>query len=167
VAAVAILVLLGWLLHWPGAVFGASKVPSALPPPAVTSPSSTPSPSVTASSSPPPSPSSPVTASPTASASPPVSPAVATVEAYIAAINARNYARAWQIVGSNTGTTYASFVSGFKGTEKDTLTILSVSGDVVSIRLSALHTSGEVQVFEGTYTVRSGVIVSTDVQLVS
>jgi hypothetical protein len=70
-------------------------------------------------------------------------------------------------VSGGRGTTYASFVSGFKGTEKDTLTILSARGDVVSVRLSALHTNGVVQVFEGTYPGRDGVIVSTDVQQVS
>jgi hypothetical protein len=168
VAVAAILVLLGWQLHWPAALFAAKKAPSPRPA-ALSSPLLRPSAAVTSASTPTASPSSsPVaTVSPTASVTPQANAAASTVQAYIAAINAKDYARAWQIAGSDMGTTYADFVSGFKGTEKDTLTILSVTGDVVTVRLSALHTNGLVQVFEGTYTVQNGVIVSTDIQQVS
>jgi hypothetical protein len=167
-ALVGVAVLAGWQLHWPAAVFGAQKAPSAARPVAAGSPSPASAAATGSITSAAPSSSPPVaTLSPTAVVTPPASPAVTTLEAYIAAINARNYGRAWQLVGRATGTTYASFASGFKGTQKDTLTILSVRGDEVSVRLSALHTNGVVQVFEGTYTVRDGVIVSTDVQQVS
>lgn len=168
-ALVAIPVLAGWQLHWPAAVFGPQKAPSSVRPVAGASPSPASAAgatgsitSATASSSPP-----VVSSGPTAVATPRASRAITTLEAYIAATNAGAYGRAGQIVGRDTGTTYASFVSGFKGTEKDTLTILSARGDVVTVRLSALHTNGVVQVFEGTYTVRDGAIVSTDVQQVS
>src|SRR5262252_1457215 len=55
----------------------------------------------------------------------------ATVRAYIAAINGHHYARAWRLGDRNTGGAYSGFVSGFSGTAKDALTIVSVSGDVV------------------------------------
>lgn len=87
----------------------------------------------------------------------------ATVHAYIAAINGHHYARAWRLGGRNTGGSYPSFVSGFSGTAKDTLTIVSVSGDVVTARLNAQQTDGTVDTYQGTYTVHHGVIIGFDV----
>jgi hypothetical protein len=87
----------------------------------------------------------------------------ATVRAYIAAINGHHYARAWRLGGRNTGGYYPGFVSGFAGTAKDTLTILSVSGHVVTARLSARQTDGTVNTYQGTYTVHHGVITGFDV----
>lgn len=87
----------------------------------------------------------------------------ATVRAYVAAINGHDYARAWTLGGRNTGWSYPSFVSGFSTTARDTLTIESVSGDVVTARLTAQQTDGTVSTYEGTYTVDSGVIIGFDV----
>ena len=87
----------------------------------------------------------------------------ATVRAYIAAINGHHYARAWRLGGRNTGGSYPGFVSGFGGTARDTLTIMSVSDGVVTARLSAQQTDGTVDIYQGTYTVRHGVIVGFDV----
>jgi len=87
----------------------------------------------------------------------------ATVRAYIAAINGHHYARAWRLGGRNAGGSYPGFVSGFSGTAKDTLTIVSVSGDVVTARLNAQQTDGTVHTYQGTYTVHHGVIVGFDV----
>lgn len=87
----------------------------------------------------------------------------ATVRAYIAAINGHRYARAWRLGGRNTDGSYPGFVSGFTGTAKDTLTILSVSGHVVTARLTARQTDGTVNTYQGTYTVHHGVITGFDV----
>lgn len=87
----------------------------------------------------------------------------ATVRAYVAAINAHHYARAWRLGGRNTGDSYSGFVSGFTGTAKDTLSILSVSGHVVTARLTARQTDSAVNTYQGTYTVHHGVITSFDV----
>jgi Helix-turn-helix domain len=87
----------------------------------------------------------------------------ATVRAYIAAINGHHYARAWRLGGRNTGGSYRGFVSGFGGTARDTLTIMSVSGRVVTARLSAQQTDGTVDIYQGTYTVQHGVIIGFDV----
>ena len=87
----------------------------------------------------------------------------ATVRAYVAAINGHDYARAWRLGGRNTGRSYPSFVSGFSTTVRDTLTIVSVSGDVVTARLTAQQTDGTVDTYQGTYTVDSGVIIGFDV----
>jgi transcriptional regulator with XRE-family HTH domain len=92
----------------------------------------------------------------------PMRPA-ATVHAYITAINRHHFARAWRLGGRNAGGSYSTFVSGFAGTARDTLTIVSVSGDVVTARLSALQTDGTVNTYQGTYTVHHGVIIGFDV----
>ncbi len=99
---------------------------------------------------------------PTAPARTPVRPA-ATVRAYVAAINGHHYARAWRLGGRNAGGSYPSFVGGFNGTAKDTLAILSVSGDVVTARLNAQQSDGTVDTYQGTYTVHHGVITGFDV----
>ena len=90
-----------------------------------------------------------------------------TVRAYIAAINGHRYARAWRLGGRNFSGSYASFVAGFAGTARDTLTIMSVSDDVVTARLSAGQTDGTVDTYQGTYTVNHGVIIGADVVQVS
>lgn len=87
----------------------------------------------------------------------------ATVRAYVTAINGHHYARAWRLGGKNAGGSYSGFVSGFGTTARDTLTIVSVSGDVVTARLMAQQTDGTVTYYQGTYTVDHGVIVGTDV----
>jgi serine/threonine protein kinase len=93
----------------------------------------------------------------------PLGPA-ATVLAYIAAINQHNYPRAWDLGGKNTGQSYSSFASGFDGTASDQLTIVSVSGDVVTVQLAATQTNGGVDDYQGTYTVVDGVITQSDIQ---
>jgi hypothetical protein len=87
----------------------------------------------------------------------------ATVRAYISAINHHNYLRAWNLGGRFTSSSFASYKAGFAGTQHDTLTILSVSGNVVTAHLAALQTDGTVKNFEGTYTVNNGVIVQFSV----
>lgn len=99
------------------------------------------------------------------SAAPSADPAN-TVRAYFAAITSRDYALAWELGGKNTGSSYSSFVSGLSTTAGDTVTILSVSGNVVTARLTALQTDGTVRVYQGTYTVKNGVIVGFNVRQV-
>jgi Protein kinase domain len=87
----------------------------------------------------------------------------ATVKAYIAAINGHHYRQAWRLGGRNGPSPYPEFVRGFASTAKDTLTVVSVNGDVVTARLSALQTNGSVQAFQGTYIVEHGVITRFNV----
>ena len=86
--------------------------------------------------------------------------------AYVAAINGHDYALAWWLGGRNTGLSYPSFVSGFSTTVRDTLTILSVSGETVTARLTAQQTDGHVDTYQGTYTVDGGVIIGFHVRQV-
>ncbi len=48
----------------------------------------------------------------------------------------------------------------------DTAAILSVSGDIVTARLTALQTNGAVNSCQGTYTVKNGVIAGFNVRQV-
>jgi hypothetical protein len=91
----------------------------------------------------------------------------ATVLSYYAAINHHRYARAWRLGGRNTGQNYHAFVSGFAGTAHDSVTIQSVSGDIVTAQLAAEQTNGTVKTYQGSYTVEGGVITQFDVHQVS
>jgi transcriptional regulator with XRE-family HTH domain len=99
---------------------------------------------------------------PTVPARAPTGP-VATVRAYVAAINGHRYARAWRLGGRNTGASYSQFVSGFGTTARDALTVVSVSRHVVTARITARQTDGTVATYQGTYAVDNGVIVGFDV----
>jgi hypothetical protein len=90
-----------------------------------------------------------------------------TVERYISAINNHEYLRAWRLGGDNSGSTYQGFVQGFSTTERDSLTILSVSGNVVKARVAALQTNGTVRLYQGNYTVHRGAITGFDIRQVS
>jgi hypothetical protein len=173
VAALGLLALGGWLAGWPPAVFSAARAPS--PGPAHTArqvpvhPSETATASATAAAS-----QSASAHTPASAPAPAVSPSSAaptgpasTVEAYYAAINAKNYRLAWKLGGSTTTASYAEFAAGFSTTSKDAFTLISVSGDVVTGRLSALQSDGTTQVYEGTYTVSKNLITQFNVQQIS
>lgn len=81
------------------------------------------------------------------------------VDAYFAAINAKDYEEAWSLGGDNLGQSYTQFVDGFSSTVTDNVDVLSTSGDAVSVNLTATQTDGSQQQFTGTYTV-SGQAIS-------
>lgn len=105
--------------------------------------------------------------SPSASASsanPTVASPVTVVEEYFSAINNHDYAKAWAIGGKNSGAaSKTDFINGFNGTAYDGVTILSLSGNVVTARLVARQTDGSVKVFRGHYTVENGAITNFNV----
>jgi hypothetical protein len=107
------------------------------------------------------------TTSPAAVTSAPVNPVpsapAATVQAYVAAINAHDYAKAWDLGGNHTGQPYSMFVQGYSGTAHDSLTVLSVSGNVVTAQLTATQTDGTVKTYQGAYTVSNGIITHFDI----
>ncbi|WP_431043744.1 excalibur calcium-binding domain-containing protein [Streptomyces sp. P1-3] len=95
----------------------------------------------------------------------PTPDARSTVEAYFDAINARDYRRAWDLGGKNlSGGTYTSFKEGFADTVRDTVHIVDVRGDTVTVTLDAHERDGTIRSFGGTYTVRAGVIVAADIR---
>ena len=95
-------------------------------------------------------------------APPTSSPAVlgprAVVEAYFAAINAREWRRVWLLGGKNFGQTYSQMVAGYRSTVSDVLSGIVVHGDSVSLRLTARHADGTVHTYQASYVVHHGVI---------
>ncbi|MGW0732292.1 excalibur calcium-binding domain-containing protein [Streptomyces sp. NPDC002851] len=111
-----------------------------------------------------PKPETPGPASPRPTPPPTAADPTSVVRAYFAAINARDYERAWDLGGKNFSDSYEAFVDGFATTARDTVHILRAEGSTVRVRLEAMQTDGTLRVFEGTYTVRNGTIVSADVR---
>ena len=89
----------------------------------------------------------------------------AVVEAYLAAINQRDWPRAWRLGGDNLGRPYRAFVSGFRLTARIVILSLRASGDVVHVRILAYESSGPVQTYALFYVVRDGVIVAGQLRL--
>ncbi|MCT9092554.1 hypothetical protein N4G70_27320 [Streptomyces sp. ASQP_92] len=104
----------------------------------------------------------PAAKTPTSRATPAIgntAPAPATVvEDFYAALNARDYRRAWDLGGNHLGQTYASFVGGFAETAFDAVSIDGVSGSTVDVRLHTIRTDGSAADYAGTYTVENGTI---------
>ena len=91
-----------------------------------------------------------------------------TVEAFFAALNHHNYQKAWRLdTFDHISEDYQQFVSGYGGTLRSVVTILSTNGSVVSASLIAHQTNGTVQHYQGTYTVTNGVITDAHVLAVS
>lgn len=177
ILALAILTLAGWQARWPTFIFGAAKPraagrpsvpPAATRPPSPAQPTSPAVPTrspAASTSSPAPSASSPGPSRPVTSGR--SSGPAGTLTAYVAAINGHDYASAWRIIGKATGESYPSFVNGFNGTVADTLTIISIDGNVVTAQLAARQTDGTVRIYQGTYTIQNGAIVQYHVQRIS
>ena len=113
------------------------------------------------------SPSASQSASPSASATPtaPSGPS-AVVTDYYNAINAHHYRLAWNINQSaHSLSTYPQFRHGYVSTTRSVaLTIVSVSGDQVSVNLAATQLDGTIKYYTGSYTVQSGTIVASSIQ---
>lgn len=99
-----------------------------------------------------------VTAPPTVTAT--AQDPASVVTAFYGAINAQDYATAWALGGDNLGMSYSTFAGGFAGTAHDTLIITGVQGDMVQVHLEALQTDGSTKVYDGSYMVQNGQIVS-------
>jgi len=131
---------------------GNGQPPTTTPPTTRATPTSPTPPTQTTTAPPPP-------ATTSASSSP-----QSVVQQYFAAISAHDYALAWALGGKNVhGGSYDSFVQGFSTTRSDDVTIISTSGDVVTIKLDATQTDGAHRFFTGTYTVKNGVIVAANI----
>jgi hypothetical protein len=104
--------------------------------------------------------------SPVLASTPPLTPAEV-VEEYYAAVNARDYRKAWDLGGSSLSPTYQSLVNGYAQVEQDDLTIDSENGDSVSVSLTANLFDGNSERYVGSYIVSHGVIVSGTLALIS
>jgi hypothetical protein len=97
-----------------------------------------------------------------ASSTPSVAPTTpgAVIQAYYAAINAKDYEQAWKLGGNSLGESLSAFEAGFDGTKSDTLVVNSISGDTVHVTLTATQDDGSVSKFSGTYTVSGSAFTS-------
>jgi len=142
------------------------------PPPAsyVLSPLVTPSPTTPTTTLAPPPPTTTVVAAPPSPPRPPTSPPTAppptaadpagTVGAFFAAINARDYRRAWDLGGRNLAASYEVFAKGFANTAHVDVIIAGSSGTTVNAQLHATNSDGSKQNFNGSYTVVHGVVTA-------
>ncbi|WP_432144059.1 hypothetical protein [Streptomyces sp. bgisy084] len=91
--------------------------------------------------------------------------ASAVVEEYYRDINAGDFSAAWDLGGKNIGgTSYSEWKSGFGTTVNIELSAVNDgSSGQVSAVLRATQTDGSVRVYQGTYTVSDGAIVSADI----
>lgn len=103
--------------------------------------------------------------SPSPSASPSATGPATVVVAYYAAINAHDYKQAWSLGGHNLQSNYQTFASGYSGTKHDSVTILGVKGDTVTVSLTAQQNDGSSKSFEGTYTVVGGQITKANLHV--
>ncbi|MFH8569481.1 hypothetical protein [Streptomyces sp. NPDC017993] len=114
-------------------------------------------------SNPPPASQTPPSAPPKQTVKPPAD-AESTVKAYFAAVNARDFRRAWELGGKSLGGSFESFQAGFADTARDSVSIVDVSGNTVSVTLDALQTDGTVRQYAGSYTVSGGVITGAAIE---
>jgi hypothetical protein len=98
------------------------------------------------------------------SPSPPPTTPASVVRAFVAAINARDYQRAWLLGGDHLTPSYDQFVAGFASTASDTVTVGPTSGSIVGVLLTAVQTDGTTKFYSGTYTVTGGVITGSNIQ---
>jgi len=101
--------------------------------------------------------------------SPPSSPAAASpdnvVTDYYNAINDHDFRTAYKLnEKAQSDESFNAFKLGFTGTKYDYMTITGVTGDNVSINLTANQTDGSVKTYEGTYKVRHGRIVDASIK---
>jgi eukaryotic-like serine/threonine-protein kinase len=82
----------------------------------------------------------------------------AAVRAFIAAINAHDWPKVWQLGGKNLGESYQSLVDGFRYTSHDVITSIVSHEDMVNAQIRAYETTGAVQTIALSYTVRAGII---------
>ncbi|MEV0209152.1 hypothetical protein AB0H97_28555 [Streptomyces sp. NPDC050788] len=75
------------------------------------------------------------------------------VEQYYAAVNAQDYASAWELGGRNMSPSYDAFVSGYADTTYTQAQVTSADGETVHVRIDAVHYDGTTAVYTGSYTV--------------
>lgn len=87
------------------------------------------------------------------------------VQTYFSVINDRDFVAAWAIGGRQhiAGRTYDAFVASFNTVSKFDVTIESVDGNKVAVKLDAALTDRTHRHYAGTYTVADGVIVAADI----
>jgi hypothetical protein len=86
----------------------------------------------------------------------------AVAQTYYAAVNQRDWPRAWQLAGGKSrdyGTAaYRQWVGGYSCTVQDHVTRITVKGNSLLVFVRALETGGVIQDYKFSYVVRHGVL---------
>jgi eukaryotic-like serine/threonine-protein kinase len=83
----------------------------------------------------------------------------AVVEAYYAAVNTRDWRRAWRLGGEYLSPSFRSMVDGYRATDKDVISSIRVARSTVVVRIRAYEVGGALQVYRMIYLVSNGTIV--------
>lgn len=86
----------------------------------------------------------------------------AVAQAYYAAVNQRDWPRAWQLAGGKSRdydtAAYRQWVGGYSCTVRDHVTRITVKGNSLLVSVRALETGGVTQDYKFSYVVRRGVL---------
>ncbi len=87
---------------------------------------------------------------------------VAVVQKFYSDLNSKNFRAAWDAGGSHftNGGDYYSWVAGYANTTGVIGTATDAGGGVVDTEFTAMQMDGTDEVYQGTYTVRNGIIVA-------
>lgn len=96
---------------------------------------------------------------------PPAVPAPGSVvREYFAAISRHDWPQVWQLGGKNLGSgpyaSYAGMISAYRLSQRDVLTAVHASGESVTGRFLAYETTGTVQAYDFSLTIRAGTIMA-------
>ncbi|MGW7579011.1 hypothetical protein [Streptomyces sp. NPDC054765] len=87
------------------------------------------------------------------------------VNTYFQVINDRDFVAAWALGGRQhiAGNSYDAFVRSFDTTNKYEVTVVSVVGNKVAVKLDQTLNDRTHRHYTGTFTVQDGVIVAADI----
>ena len=89
------------------------------------------------------------------------------VEAYITAINQRNWTRVWALGGKNLGRTYRQIIAGFAHTSYVHITSITSNGPAVTVTTAATETNGTTQQYRLSYLISNGTITAGQSTLIN
>jgi len=91
----------------------------------------------------------------------------AVVDSYFAAINQRDWRRAWQLGGQNSNPSYRQMIDEYAETEQDVIRVMGVDGNHAIVRVRAYQADGKCEVYQMDFVVQDGVIVHATQQLLT
>jgi hypothetical protein len=91
----------------------------------------------------------------------------AVVDSYFAAINQRDWRRAWRLGGESWSPSYRDMINEYASTEQDVIRVMGVDGNQAIVRVRAYQADGKIQVYQMYFVVQDGMIVHATQQLLT
>ena len=91
----------------------------------------------------------------------------AVVDSYFAAINQRDWRRAWQLGGESWSPSYRDMIDEYASTEQDVIRVMRVDRNQAIVRVRAYQADGKCQVYQMYFVVQDGMIVHATQQLLT